>query len=143
MFKGTLFAGALALLATSFVSQSTSMAGHHGTNFKSTPSPHKTTVRIKAGAIRHAEHYKFHGPFAYPIVIKEGLSEKVYVRRMQLNPVARVIRVTPEQVDIGEAKAERRRIRRLNERHERVYGFYSDREAYDVRFPSVVYLDGR
>lgn len=55
-------------------------------------------------------------------------------------PAANIVRVTDDKKTLGEERAERRRDRLNNGTDNRVFRFYRDNEAYDERFPSVVYL---
>ena len=55
-------------------------------------------------------------------------------------PPAKIISVTDDLKALGNERAERRRDRLNNGTDNRVFRFYRDNEAYDERFPSVVYL---
>lgn len=60
-----------------------------------------------------------------------------------LRPSAGIIRVTQREKIIGEERAAARSRRFNRENSSRYIRFYRDNEAYDVRFPSVVYLTSR
>lgn len=55
--------------------------------------------------------------------------------------IARILHVTDEQLALGEKRAERREAKMLDQIDTIEFGYYRPNEAYDVRFPSIVYLD--
>lgn len=59
----------------------------------------------------------------------------------QTRPAARIIRVPNSLKTLGEERADRRAEQFDGDEQLRYFRFYRPTEAYDVRFPSVVYLD--
>ncbi len=59
---------------------------------------------------------------------------------MEQRAPAKVLTVNNDLKSLGEERAERRRDRYDVDGDKRVFRFYRDNEAYDERFPSVVYL---
>ena len=78
------------------------------------------------------------------IVVNEGpaapLGLQITGTRVQQRPPAKVIQVSHDLKTLGEERAERQADRLNSHGDERVFRFYRENEAYDVRFPSVVYL---
>ena len=56
-------------------------------------------------------------------------------------PGAKIIRVTERQKQLGEARAAIREARMIEQIDKLDIRFYRDTEAYDARFPSIVYLE--
>ena len=56
-------------------------------------------------------------------------------------PGAKIIRVTERQKRLGEARAAIREARMIEQIDKLDIRFYRDTEAYDARFPSIVYLE--
>ena len=67
------------------------------------------------------------------------LREKTAIQRP--GSEAKILHVTPEQRELGESRAARREARMLERFDETEFGYYRPNEAYNIRFPSVVYLD--
>jgi hypothetical protein len=93
----------------------------------------------------NSEGFNQSGNNGNSVVINEGPREPLGLQItgtfFEKRPGAKVIHVSDELKDLGEERAERRR-ERLNSGHDnRVFRFYRSNEAYDVRFPSVVYLN--
>jgi len=151
MFSRTLRAAVPALLAatvfTPFASASALaqqvIVSNHGDAIK--------PAVVSRGEIRHRGHRRFyarhHGPFVYWVAYREADVASKKKRAAEpdpvLRPMARILSVSDEQRELGEERAARREALRRSESKDRIYGFYSEREAYDIRFPSVVYLDSR
>ena len=70
-----------------------------------------------------------------------GGSLRQKVSYSQTRSLAKIIHVSDEMKDLGEIRAARRESRMLQEIDTIEFGFYRDNEAYDMRFPSIVYLD--
>jgi len=77
-----------------------------------------------------------------PVSPTEGVLREA-VNNGPLRPNAGIIRVTESQKIIGERRAAARARRYNREDTARYFRFYRPNEAYDVRFPSVVYLTSR
>ena len=109
-------------------------------------SSHHDTV------VRH-EFRRGYDHFSAPLVIvysdddasdQQDFSDSFLREKATYSPsrsAAKVLRVTPEQLQIGEARAARREARMLEQIDQLDIRFYRPNEAYDARFPSVVYLD--
>ncbi|MGI9353806.1 MAG: hypothetical protein ACR2PF_01375 [Rhizobiaceae bacterium] len=75
-----------------------------------------------------------------PIHPREGLLTEV-ANDGPLRPRAKIIQVSDDQKIIGEQRAAGRAGRFNRENGNKYVRFYRDNEAYDVRFPSIVYLN--
>ena len=67
------------------------------------------------------------------------LRNKVSTSRRR--PGAKILRVTERQKQLGEARAAIREARMIEQIDELDIRFYRDTEAYDARYPSIVYLE--
>ena len=57
-----------------------------------------------------------------------------------LRTMSKIIHVSDEMLELGEERAARREERMIDQIDEIDIRFYRDNEAYDVRYPSIVYL---
>lgn len=102
---------------------------------------------------RHRDLRRDHRRAAIPLVImysddfenddedfsESFLREKVTIMHSRSGP--KILQVTQEQFVMGESRAARREQRMLDNFENIDIRYYRPNEAYDVRFPSVVYLD--
>ena len=76
---------------------------------------------------------------------EEGARQSGHLRNkvsvMRSRPGAKIIRVSEKMKRLGEERAAKREARMLEELDNLDIRYYRDSEAYDARFPSIVYLD--
>ncbi|MEP0944285.1 MAG: hypothetical protein ABJH63_12610 [Rhizobiaceae bacterium] len=76
---------------------------------------------------------------------EEGARQRGHLRNkvsvMRSRPGAKIIRVSEKMKRLGEERAAKREARMLEELDNLDIRYYRDSEAYDARFPSIVYLD--
>ena len=84
------------------------------------------------------------GNYGNSVTVNEGprapLGLQLTGTFMKQRSPAKVLKVSNDLKSLGEERAERRRDRFDAEGDTRVFNFYRENEAFDVRFPSVVYL---
>lgn len=118
------------------------------------PSSRVSKIRRKYG--KHKRRDNIDRLFAYSLVtalddrgtgsgsdtddMRAGqLQEKV--RYSPRRSMSKIIHVSEEMKELGEERAERREARMIEQMDQLDIRFYRDNEAYDARFPSIVYLD--